>query len=178
MGRRLWSIHSVTCALVDAMGYDQPAVPSASAYRAIRPATWSRVSQLRANERWLVVRRMQQRLSALEENGGVKRTASLKPPADDVDPQEAAASHAAQCKRQRMETDFLRKVGTASEHMTGPCPSCSLGTPFKQPRGVCPDTARDNHLHLGSVAIRRRRMKDPEQVSTLLCAFTDACGVA
>jgi len=57
------------------------------------------------------VRRAQQRLAATEENGGVKRTASLKPPAEDAEPDSVTASQDAHCKRQKLETDWLRQVG-------------------------------------------------------------------
>ena len=57
------------------------------------------------------VRRAHQRLASAEESGGVKRTASLKLPTEDAELELEAAGHDAQCKRQKMETDWLRQVG-------------------------------------------------------------------
>ncbi len=68
-------------------------------------------SFMRSPSDWFATRRAQQRLAATEENGGVKRTASLKPPVEDAEPDSAAASHDAKCKRQKIETDWLRQVG-------------------------------------------------------------------
>ncbi len=56
---------------------------------------------------------MQQRLKALEDNGGVKRTGSQKQSVEEGEDQAMEA-----CKRQKMEVDWLRQVQYGASTLT------------------------------------------------------------